>query len=143
MSEAALKTAIKYLLTIAGTISLVLGIIGIFAPILPTTPFLLLSAVCYMRSSNRLYNWLIKHKVFGVYISNYIKYKAIRKNIRIIALAFLWLSLGLSIYIIDSIHFRILLFAVGIGVSIHLCLLKTMDSIIQNVSCYSENKADD
>jgi uncharacterized membrane protein YbaN (DUF454 family) len=53
------------LFVIAGTISLVLGIVGIIIPVLPTTPFLLLSAVCYMRGSQRLYIALIHNRFFG------------------------------------------------------------------------------
>ena len=61
----------RFLLIIAGTIFLVFGIIGIFLPILPTTPFLLLAAACYARSSKRFYNWLMNNKWFGNYIKNY------------------------------------------------------------------------
>ena len=69
---------LKVFLNIVGTISLVLGIIGIFIPLLPTTPFLLLSAVAYFRGSERLYNLLINHKYLGVYIRNYREHKAIQ-----------------------------------------------------------------
>lgn len=58
-----IKSLKKYLLIIMGTISLILGTVGIFIPILPTTPFLLLASYCYIRSSKKLYNWLINHKV--------------------------------------------------------------------------------
>jgi len=61
----------RYLLIISGTIFLGFGIIGIFLPILPTTPFLLLAAACYARSSKRFYNWLMNNRWFGNYIKNY------------------------------------------------------------------------
>ena len=61
----------RYLLIISGTIFLGFGIVGIFLPILPTTPFLLLSAACYARSSQRFYYWLMNNKWFGNYIKNY------------------------------------------------------------------------
>jgi uncharacterized membrane protein YbaN (DUF454 family) len=117
----------KYLLIMLGTISLVLGFIGIFLPILPTTPFLLLSAFCYIRSSEKLYNWLINHKIFGKYIYNYMTYKAIPKKTKIIAISSLWATLTVSIIFMDNLHIRIFLILVGIGVSIHLLKLKTMD----------------
>jgi len=60
----------RFILTIVGTISLVFGVIGIFLPILPTTPFLLLAAACYARSSERFYNKLMNNKWFGNYIKN-------------------------------------------------------------------------
>jgi uncharacterized protein len=62
---------VRALLLAVGTISLALGAIGIFLPILPTTPFLLLSAACYMRSSERMHKWLLSKRWFGAYIRNY------------------------------------------------------------------------
>ncbi len=116
----------KYLLIFSGSLSLVLGIIGIFIPVLPTTPFLLLASFCYLKSSKRLYQWLISHKVFGGYIYCYITYKAVLKSTKIISIALLWSSLALSITFVNYLHIRICLVAVGIGVSIHLFMLKTL-----------------
>ena len=56
------------LLIVVGTLSLVLGIVGVFVPLLPTTPFLLLAAACYARGSERLYRWLVGHRYLGQYI---------------------------------------------------------------------------
>ncbi len=116
----------KYLLIFSGSIFLALGIIGIFIPVLPTTPFLLLSSFCYLRSSRRLYDWLIHHKVFGAYIYNYLTYRAVPKSTKISALILLWLSLGMSMLFISGIYIRILLIIVGTGVTIHLITLKTL-----------------
>lgn len=116
----------KTLLIIAGSISLALGVIGIIVPVLPTTPFLLLSCFCYLRSSKRLYEWLMHHKVFGRYIYNYMTYKAITKKAKMISLMFLWVSLTLSMLLVSNLHTRLLLLAVGIGVSAHLLLMKTI-----------------
>jgi len=63
----------RKLLIIAGTISTAIGIIGIFVPILPTTPFLLLAAACYLRSSPRFYHWLVNNRFFGIYVRNYLQ----------------------------------------------------------------------
>ena len=73
----------KYLLIIVGCLSLGLGIIGMFLPVLPTTPFLLLSAGCFLRSSKSLYDWLLNHKYFGEYIKDFIEHRAISKKIKI------------------------------------------------------------
>ena len=62
---------LKILLIAIGSFFLILGFIGILIPGLPTTPFLLLSAACYFRSSDRLYSWLLNHKIFGKYIRNF------------------------------------------------------------------------
>lgn len=121
----------KCLLILAGSLSLVLGVIGAFVPVLPTTPFLLLSAYCYLRSSKRLYNWLINHRVFGTYIYNYLTYRAITQRTRIVALIFLWVTLFTSASLANNLHLRLFLLAVGIGVTIHLFALKTMSREVQ------------
>lgn len=116
----------KILLVIIGTISLILGSIGIVLPLLPTTPFLLLSAACYLRSSEKLHSWLINHKIFGQYILNY-EHGAMSLKAKIFVLGFLYLSIGHVIFFTESVlPMKIGLFAVIIGVTIHLLKLKTV-----------------
>lgn len=122
------KSIIKYILIIAGSISLVLGLIGIAIPVLPTTPFLLLASFCYIRSSKHLYNWLINHRIFGPYIYNYVTYKSVKRNMKILALTFLWVSLGFSIFLVPSIYLKILFLLAGTSVTIYLIKLKTLFS---------------
>lgn len=116
----------KYLLTIAGSLSLAVGVVGIVVPVLPTTPFLLLSAFCYLRSSRRLYDWLINHGVLGRYTYNYMNYRAVSRSIKVGTLIFLWAALTVSIVVVPNLYIRLFLVAVGIGVSIHLLALKTL-----------------
>ena len=116
----------NFLLITAGTLSLILGTIGIVLPLLPTTPFLLLSAYCYVQSSKRLYDWLIHHKIFGIYIYSYITYKAIDIKTKIGAISLLWITLSISIFVMQILYVTILLFFVGIGVTTHLLMLKTL-----------------
>ncbi len=118
----------KYFLIGAGFLSLGLGLIGIVTPVLPTTPFLLLSSYCFLRSSEKHYEWLIHHKVFGKYIYNYLKYHAVSKKVKITAILFLWISIAISIYIIDSLWIAILLAVISIAVSIHILMIKTLKS---------------
>lgn len=61
----------KRLLFVLGFVSLILGIVGIILPLLPTTPFLLLSAYCFSRSSEKFHNYILNNKVFGQYIRDY------------------------------------------------------------------------
>ncbi len=117
----------KYALLAVGTVSLGLGIVGIFLPLLPTTPFLLLTSVCFVKTSKKRHQWLMNHKTFGPYIHNYIAHKAIHKRARIIALTLLWLTISLSIYIVGAYYIKILLFIIASGVTIHLMTLKTLD----------------
>jgi uncharacterized membrane protein YbaN (DUF454 family) len=121
-----LNIAKKYLLIISGGFSVALGVVGIFIPVLPTTPFFLLAVFCYLRSSKKLYSWLIHHKVFGAYIYNYITYRAVLRSTKIGAIIFLWTGLIVSILMIDSWYIRGLLILIGIGVSIHLILLRAV-----------------
>jgi uncharacterized membrane protein YbaN (DUF454 family) len=116
----------KYIFIILGSLFLTLGIIGIFLPVLPTTPFLLLTSFFYLKSSKKLHNWLINHKVFGEYIYNYITYKGVKKKDKIKSLVLLYLTLSISFYFVDIIHVRIFLILVAIGVTIHILKLKTL-----------------
>lgn len=115
----------KYILSTIGTISLFLGAIGIFLPVLPTTPFLLLSAWCYSRSSKRLYHFLLTSKYLGPYIDDYNK-GCIRRKSRAISITILWVGIIAAIFHIDSMFMDIVLSVVLVGVTIHLYSLKTI-----------------
>ena len=121
-----LQSAQKAFLIFFGTLSLSFGVIGIFLPVLPTTPFMLLAAYCYMRSSKKLYAWLIRRKVIGAYIYGYITYRAVPKSTKIFSLIFLWATLVTSMFLVGHWPVRALLILVGVGVSMHLFTLKTV-----------------
>lgn len=120
----------KYLFVVAGFLSLSTGVIGIFIPLLPTTPFLLLAAACFLKSSERLYKWLVSHRVFGKYIENYIKYRAISIKSKIISIVILWIVIFISISVIDIIMIKILLALIAIGVTWHLLSLKSLEKFL-------------
>jgi uncharacterized membrane protein YbaN (DUF454 family) len=116
----------KQLLIIAGTASLIAGIVGIFIPILPTTPFLLLAAACYIRSSERFYRSLLNNRLVGGYIRDYIQGKGMPLKIKVITLLILWITIGISIFLVtQNIIVRIILLLVAIGVSIHVIFIRT------------------
>ena len=85
-----------------GILSLGLGILGAFLPLLPTTPFLLLSAACFVRSSDKLYNWLITHKLFGNYIQSFREGRALPLATRLVIIAFVWVSIGFTMFFVMS-----------------------------------------
>lgn len=117
----------KILLSSVGIISLVLAIIGIFLPLLPTTPFLLLSAACFAKSSKRLYNWLMNHKYLGPIIRNYRDKKAVSLQSKIYALALLWTTiLSSAIFFVSILWLKILLVCIASGVTYHILRLKTL-----------------
>lgn len=120
------KIVKKYILMTVGCLSLALGIIGIFLPLLPTTPFLLLAAYCFTRSSNRLYSWLIHHKTFGGYIYHYQIYRAVTRKTKLLAIVCLWGSLIFSGILLSGLYSRLLLIAAGTGVTLYLLSLRTL-----------------
>jgi len=121
------QKALRALLIAAGTICLTLGAIGIFLPILPTTPFLLLAAACYLRSSERMHKWLLNNRWFGEYIKNYQAGRGIPLKTKIIAITVLWLAIVYStIFVVNEILIaQIALLAIAAGVSFHLIRLPT------------------
>ena len=110
---------------VLGTLFLGIGIIGIIVPVLPTTPFLLLASFFYVRSSKRLYNWLLANRILGAYISNYIDGKGIPMKVKLFTIALLWTVISLTVtFAIDELVVRIILVLVAIGVSVHIALIK-------------------
>ncbi|HEX3008940.1 MAG TPA: YbaN family protein [Bacteroidales bacterium] len=117
----------RFLLIAAGSLSLGLGVLGIFVPGLPTTVFLLGAAACYVRSSDKLYNWMLQHKVLGVYIRNYRKYRAMPLKSKIIALVMMWSMIGLSVgFFIDNYTVKIIVIVAGLIGTTAILLVKTL-----------------
>ncbi|EGF57501.1 YbaN family protein [Bacteroides fluxus] len=118
----------KTICIILGTVSLALGIIGIFLPLLPTTPFLLLTAALYFRGSPRLYQWLLNHKHFGPYIRNFRENKAIPLRAKIISLLLMWGTMIYCIFfLIPLVWVKVVMFLVAAGVSWHILSFKTLN----------------
>ena len=116
----------RYLLIIAGTIFLGLGIIGIFLPILPTTPFLLLATACYTRSSKRFYDWLLHNKWFGSYIKNYREGEGVPLKVKVYTISLLWITILFSAFFIISIFWvRVVLILIAAAVTVHILTIKT------------------
>jgi uncharacterized membrane protein YbaN (DUF454 family) len=119
----------RNLLIICGTISVGLGIFGIFLPILPTTPFLLLAAFLYAKSSPRFYNWLINNRYLGEYIRNYREGRGMPLNQKVFVIILMWLTMGVSVWIVPQWWLKALLVTIGMGVTIHLIRIKTYKSV--------------
>ncbi len=117
----------RWALILAGNFFLALGILGILFPLLPTTPFLLLAAACYFKSSKRFYNWLLNNRWLGNYIKNYREKKSIPLKIKVLSLSFLWLTIGYSVFFVVNIFLlRVILILVAIGVTIHVLSIRTL-----------------
>jgi uncharacterized membrane protein YbaN (DUF454 family) len=118
----------RILYTILGLISLILGIIGIFLPVLPTTPFLLLSAGLFFRGSEKLYNWLMNHKHLGPYIRNFRENKSIPLRAKIYSISLLWVSILVSvIFFIPLLFVKILILLIAVAVTVHILRYKTLN----------------
>jgi uncharacterized membrane protein YbaN (DUF454 family) len=103
------------------------GIVGIFLPLLPTTPFLLLAAACYVRSSKRFYHSLISNRLFGDYIRNYIERRGVPLRLKVSSLALLWVTIACSAaFATDTLWVRIVLVVIAIGVTAHILSLRTL-----------------
>lgn len=114
-------------MAIIGSVSLALGIMGIFLPVLPTTPFLLLSAALYMRSSQKLYDWLMSHKHLGPYIKNFREHKALPLRVKIVSVTMVWVTLlYCAISVANEWWMSALFIAIAIGVSIHILSYRTL-----------------
>ncbi len=120
-----LNRLVKWVLIIAGIFFVGLGIIGIFLPILPTTPFLLLAAACFARSSKRFYNWLLNNRWFGNYIKNYREGKGVPLKVKVLSISLLWIAIIFSAFFWVSILFvKFILILVAIGVTIHILSIR-------------------
>jgi len=112
---------------ITGTFFLALGIIGIFLPLLPTTPFLLLSAACYFKGSKKMHDWLLNNRWFGSYIRNYHEGKGVSAKVKAITITALWITIGYStMFAVNILIIRIILVLIAVGVTIHLVRLPTL-----------------
>lgn len=119
-------TPLKILLIAVGCLALVLAIAGIFLPLLPTTPFLLLASACFMRGSERLHRWLLSNRVFGKAIRDYEEKRAVPRRAKVVGLAVMWASLAFSIYLVPAAWHKGMLVLIGACVSVYLLRLKTL-----------------
>ena len=124
-SGQSISKPIQILLITLGTFFVGVGIAGIFIPVLPTTPLLLISAALYAKSSTRFYNWLINNRIFGQYIKNYREGKGIPLRLKIITITLLWVTIGCSaIFAVDILWVRIMLVIIAAGVTVDVTRIR-------------------
>ncbi|GAB3384180.1 YbaN family protein [Azotobacter armeniacus] len=116
---------VRHVLQAVGLLSLALGVIGIFLPLLPTTPFLLLAAACFMRSSRRFYLWLVGHPYLGPWIRDYLDGRGIPLKVKVYAVGLMWASILLSCYLIPLAPARLLMLASAALVTVYILRQKT------------------
>ena len=110
----------KFLIFI-GSLSLFLGLLGIALPLLPTTPFLLLSATCYFHGSDKLYHWLMAHPTLCPYIHLFREEKAIPLRVKVVSVTMVWVTLLYCIFfVVNSLWIKLLLLFLAIAISWHI-----------------------
>ena len=116
----------RSLLIAAGLLSTALAVLGIFLPLLPTVPLLLLAAACFARSSPRCHNWLREHRHFGPVLAAYQDGAGIPRRARVTALLLIWTSIPLSVlFLTDAAWLRLLLLLIALALTLYLLWLPT------------------
>ncbi len=118
--------AIRFALLVVGWLCVALGVIGIFLPVLPTTPFLLLAAACFVRSSKRFYLWLVLHPRLGPWVRDYLDGQGIPRKAKGYAIGLMWLSIALSCYLVPLPWARAFMLTSAVLVSIYILRQKTL-----------------
>jgi len=121
------NSVVRPLLFAVGSISIALGVLGIFLPLLPTTPFLLLSAACYVRSSDKFYSWLVGHPVLSKYILAYLNGEGIPRKAKYYTLFTMWLTMAVSAAIVPLWQVQLLLLCIALLVSTYIWRLPNPD----------------
>lgn len=112
---------------IIGCLSLAAGIIGVFLPVIPTTPFIMLSGWCFFRSSKKLYQWVISNETFGPTIENYQSGRGMTVKTKIRAIVMMWLAITVSVYFfITNIYLISFLYLIAVSVTVYIYRLPTI-----------------
>lgn len=122
-----MKEAWRVLLVVLGTVACLLGVVGIVVPLLPTTPFLLLAAALYCRSSPRLYDRLLGHRRLGAYIRHFREERALPLRVKVVSVSLVWLTLSYAAWEAEAWGaWRWLLLLLALGVSLHILSFRTL-----------------
>lgn len=108
-----------------GWISVALGVLGIALPLLPTTPFLLLAAACFLRSSSEFHGWLLGHPYLGRYLEYYLGGQGMPFRAKVYTLAMLWSTMALSAWLVSNRWVSLILLITGLAVTMHMARLPT------------------
>lgn len=112
--------ALRWFLFGLGWLSVSLGVLGIFLPLLPTTPFMLLAAGCFARSSERFYCWITSHHRYGPMIADYLAGKGLPMRAKYLAISLLWLSILFGVFWVDFVWAKLAMLLTAVGVTTYL-----------------------
>lgn len=117
----------RYLLITLGWLAVVLATLGVVLPLLPTTPFLLLAAWCFARSSPRFHHWLLHRSVFGRYLRHWQQHRAMPPGAKGRAILFILLTFAFSLWMVKILWVRLLLLAILCCLLIFMIRLPVVD----------------
>lgn len=131
MSRSRPKKAAGRLLRLAlmtvGWVAVAAGVAGIFLPLVPTVPLLLLAAGCFARSSDSFHRWLVEHRRLGPLIRDYLHGDGIPQRAKVTAIVMVWLSISLSMYFVPAPWVKMLLATIATGITVYLVKLPTLN----------------
>ena len=119
-APSALSRPVRAILVLVGTVASGLGVVGVFVPVLPTTPFLLLAAACYARASSRLYEWLLGQPSVGPVITDWRRSRSLPPGVKTRALVLVLLTFSVSIVLVDVLLLRLSLAVFGLVLAVFL-----------------------
>lgn len=126
--RAGARKAVRLVQLSVGCMLLLVGLVGVFLPLIPGTPLILLGAACVARGSERLHAWLLRSQVFGPTLRDWEEHRSLRLRAKVVAVATVIVSFSLSIVWTDSTSLRIVQGAVGVAVAVFLISLPTRSS---------------
>ncbi|MGE4453761.1 MAG: YbaN family protein [Sphaerochaeta sp.] len=118
------NTVLRFILATLGIIAVTLGGIGVFLPVLPTTPFVLLAGLLFSFSSERLGDWLEQNRLLGPYLKHYRKGTGVPRKTKVKAIITLWIGLGITFFLVGKLPLIIMLVVIGSLVTIHIATIK-------------------
>ena len=119
---------VRALFLVAGIASLALGIAGIFLPVLPTTPLVILAAGCFARSYRPFHEWLLAHRSFGPMLREWHEHRAIPYRTKLTAIAMMAAAMtGSIVFFVEPLWLEVLLAAFGVGLAVWMYRLPSRD----------------
>jgi len=133
-STASASPLLRVVLLIVGTAALILAVIGVFLPVLPTTPFLLVTAACYARASTRLYEWLLGQPSLGPIIGEWRRSRSLPPGVKERALVMVAITFSISIVVVDVLLLRAGLVVAGVVLATFLYRIPTAEIAPESVT---------
>ena len=120
--------AVRLVLVVVGTLCVALGVLGIFLPVLPTTPFLLLAAACYARASERFYRWLLANPTLGPTIREWRRHRSIPYRTKVISIVLMSVTMAVStIFFVRPLWLQVVIAACGVGLAAWMYRIPSRD----------------